>query len=117
MPFGVYFGWITIATIANITAFLVSMGWNGFGIQDWVWVIVILIVGAVIGNMRALKDQCGAYLLVFIWAYGGILYKHLAANGFNGEYPYVIATIILCIISLVVGIGILVFKMQKLQNN
>jgi len=116
MPFGVYFGWITVATIANITAFLVSLEWNGFGIPDYIWMIVISIVGAVIGNIRGLKDQCGAYLLILIWAYGGILFKHLSANGFNGEYHYIIGTVILCLISFVLSIGILITKMRKLQN-
>ena len=32
LPFSVYFGWITVATIANITTLLVDIGWNGFGI-------------------------------------------------------------------------------------
>ncbi|MFA7288493.1 MAG: hypothetical protein WC055_06390 [Melioribacteraceae bacterium] len=117
LPFGVYFGWITVATIANITAFLVSLGWDGFGISDYVWMIVISIVGAVIANMRALKDNCGAYLFVFVWAYSGILYKHLSANGFNAQYPYIIGTIILCLISFAITIVILVKKMRKLQNN
>ncbi|MDX9923984.1 MAG: hypothetical protein RBS48_04410 [Ignavibacteriaceae bacterium] len=117
MPFGIYFGWITVATIANITAFLVSLGWSGFGIQDWVWMIVIALVGAVIGNLRGFKDQCGAYILVFIWAYSGILYKHLSVNGFNGEYPFIIGTIILCLISFVITIVLLANKIRKLQTN
>ncbi|MFO7844077.1 MAG: tryptophan-rich sensory protein, partial [Bacteroidales bacterium] len=35
-PFSVYFGWITVAAIANATVFLVSIGWNGFGMADHV---------------------------------------------------------------------------------
>jgi hypothetical protein len=41
-PFSIYFGWITVATIANITVFLVKTGWNGFGIPDYVWTSVVL---------------------------------------------------------------------------
>ena len=32
LPVSVYLGWITVATIANITALLVNMNWNTFGL-------------------------------------------------------------------------------------
>lgn len=97
-PFSIYFGWITVAQIANITVFLVSIGWNKFGIADFVWTIIILLVGALIGILRMLKDKNIAYGLVLVWAYIGILLKHLSAEGFNGQYPSIIATLIVCII-------------------
>jgi hypothetical protein len=43
-PFSIYFGWITVATIANITVFLVSIGWAGFGISDFIWTCIILFI-------------------------------------------------------------------------
>src|SRR5690606_25579604 len=36
-PFSIYFGWITIATILNITVLLVYLNWNGFGIPEYIW--------------------------------------------------------------------------------
>jgi len=66
LPFSVYFGWITVATIANITALLVSVGWGGWGIPEEIWAVIILIVGAGIGIWRGLKDASVAYLLVFV---------------------------------------------------
>ena len=90
-PFSVYFGWITVATIANITVFLVSVGWNGFGIADFVWTSIILLVGATIGIWRMRKDRNIAYGMVLIWAYAWVLFKHLSASGFDGQYPSVIA--------------------------
>lgn len=97
VPFSVYFGWITVATIANITIFLVSIGWNGFGFSDSFWTIIVLLVGAMIGVWRMLRDRFFAYGLVLIWAYGAILFKHLSETGFSGQYPGVIATTVLCI--------------------
>jgi hypothetical protein len=82
-PFSIYFGWITVASIANITVFLVSIGWNGFGIADYIWTSIILLVGAVIGVLRMNKDKNFVYGLVIVWAYLGILYKHLSLEGFN----------------------------------
>ncbi len=98
VPFSVYFGWITVATIANITVFLVSLGWQGFGIADFVWTSIILLVGVLIGILRLRKDRNIAYGLVLIWAYLGILLKHLSAGGFGGQYPSVIATVIVCLL-------------------
>lgn len=97
-PFSVYFSWITVATIANITTFLVSIGWNGFGIADFVWTSIILLVGALIGILRLQKDKNIAYGLVLVWAYLGILLKHLSAGGFDGQYPGVIATVVVCLV-------------------
>lgn len=96
-PFSIYFGWITVATIANITIFLVSVGWNGFGLSDSFWTIIVLLVGAMIGVWRMLRDRFFPYGLVLIWAYGAILFKHLSETGFSGQYPGVIATTVLCV--------------------
>lgn len=97
-PFSVYFGWITVALIANITVFLVSMGWNKFGIEDFVWTSIILFVGALIGILRMYKDRNIAYGMVLVWAYSWIVFKHVSASGFNGQYPVVIASALVCII-------------------
>lgn len=104
-PFSVYFGWITVATIANITVFLVSIGWNGFGIADFIWTGIILLVGALIGILRMRQDKNIAYGLVLVWAYLGILIKHLSASGFKGQYPSVIAVTVVCLISFIFFIG------------
>lgn len=96
--FSIYFGWITVAAIANITVFLVSINWNGFGIADFVWTSFILLVGALIGVLRMRKDRNIAYGLVLVWAYLGILLKHVSPASYNGQYPSVIATVIGCLI-------------------
>jgi len=104
-PFSVYFGWITVAAIANITVFLISIGWKGFGVADFVWTSIILIVGALIGILRMRKDKNIAYGLVLIWAYLGILLKHLSADGFNGQYPSIIVAVIICLVMFIFFVG------------
>jgi len=93
-PFNVYFGWITVAAIANATVFLVSIGWNGFGMADHLWASIIILIGAIIGILRMLKDKSVVYGLVLIWAYLGILIKHVSATGFGGQYTSVIVTVL-----------------------
>lgn len=109
-PFSVYFGWITVAAIANITVFLVSIGWNGFGITDFVWTSIVLLVGAFIGILRMRKDKNIAYGLVLIWAYFGILFKHLSTGGFDGQYPSIIVTVIVCLVLFVFFLARIVYK-------
>lgn len=109
-PFSIYFGWITVASIANITVFLVSIGWNGFGIADFVWMSIILLVGALIGILRMNKDKNIAYGIVLVWAYSWILFKHLSASSFNGQYPSIIATVIVCLVLFIFFIGRIVYK-------
>ncbi len=103
LPFSVYFGWITIAVIANVTTFLVSINWNGFGIPENLWTIIILLVGLGIASMTMLNSKDAAYGAVIIWAYLGILIKHISKTGFAGQYPLIIITVILCLALLIIG--------------
>ncbi len=90
LPFSIYFGWITIATLANVIVLLVSVGWQGFGIAQSIWTILIILVGMLIGVINILRFGDIAYGLVIMWAYCGIIIKHVSATGFNNEYPFVI---------------------------
>jgi len=67
IPFSIYLGWITVATIANVTALLVDIGWNGFGIPDNVWTMVVLIVAALITLAALFSRQDVYYSLVIVW--------------------------------------------------
>lgn len=112
-PFSIYFGWITVATIANITVFLVSINWSGWGISDQIWTIIILLVGALIGITRAIKDKNIPYLLVLVWAYGGIWLKHGSATGYASQYPNIIATLIGCIMLFLITVGWMALRGAK----
>lgn len=92
IPFSIYFGWITVATIANITAFLVDIEWGGFGISEVTWTVIVLLVGLIIGGTTIWKMENKAYGAVMVWAYLGILIKHISEDGFNSQYPVVIVT-------------------------
>jgi hypothetical protein len=114
VPFGVYFGWITIATIANITTFLVSIGWNGSRAPSTYWTISVLLVGSAISIGRMLKDSNIAYGLVPIWAYAGIMLKHTSSSGFNNAYPTIIVTTLVCLGVLALSNGYLLYSKRAL---
>jgi hypothetical protein len=112
-PFSIYFGWITVAVIANIAAFLVSISWDGFGWPQSVWTVILLVIGLLITAAVTLKNRDIAYGLVVIWAYSGILYRHLSKTGYAGQYPAVIWTLILSLVLLVGIVVYLYFRKKK----
>lgn len=113
LPFRVYFGWITVATIANATTLLVSLGWNGFGLPEPFWAVAIIIVGMLIGSATMIRNRDAAYGLVLIWAYAGIWLKHTSPDGFAGQYPAVIITTVICIIVFVICEAYLLFSKKR----
>jgi len=74
-PFSVYLGWITIATIANISVAAVSLNWDGFGINPETWATLIIIVALLITLLVTAIRKDIAYGLVIIWALIGIASK------------------------------------------
>lgn len=104
IPFSIYFGWITVAMIANVTTWLVKIDWNGFGISEPTWMIIVVCVGLMISVATILKNMDPVYGLVIVWAYVGILIKHVSANGFNEQYPSIIATVMMSIAILIIFI-------------
>ncbi|HAX93703.1 MAG TPA: hypothetical protein DCY25_07135, partial [Bacteroidales bacterium] len=73
--FGVYLGWICIATIANITVLLVSNGWQGFGLSDQTWAMIMIVVGAVIVSLTIWRMSNPFIGLAVVWAFAGIMIK------------------------------------------
>ncbi len=79
LPWSVYLGWITIATIANVATTLFWLDWDGFGIAAEVWAVAVLAVGVAIAAANALLRRDVAYGLVIVWAYAGIAVKQADA--------------------------------------
>jgi len=75
VPFSVYLGWITIASIANVATTLVSLNWDGFGINPETWATLITIVALLITILVTVTRKDVTYGLVVIWALLGIAVK------------------------------------------
>ena len=78
VPFSIYLGWITVATIANVTDLLDYLHWSGWGIRPEVWAVIMLIAGAIITSLVLLTRGDIAYGLVIVWAFIGIAVKQAA---------------------------------------
>ena len=75
VPFSVYLGWITVATIANVTDLLEYWKWNGFGLSGPAWAVILLAVAVMVAYLMAQMRRDVAYLLVLVWAFIGIAVK------------------------------------------
>lgn len=75
VPFRVYLGWITVATIANATIVLYALGWQGAPLGAANWAALLIFVGTLIGLFFALRLRDVAYTLVLVWAFLGIYVK------------------------------------------
>lgn len=72
LPFSLYLGWITVATIANIASVSAYLGWNGFGIAGPIWSAIMMAVAVVVAGLLLFNRRDFAYAGVLVWALFGI---------------------------------------------
>ena len=105
IPFSVYLGWITVATVANITDLLFFLNWNGLGISPQVWFLVVLAAVVVISGLVSLTRRDIAYSLVILWALVGIAVKHSSIT----------LVMVASLVSVVIVAAILIYSRVKPQ--
>ncbi len=82
LPFSIYLGWISVATVANVTALFVHQGWSGGPLGEPLWASIMILVAVGLGSfMLKMRGDYG-YALVIIWACLGIFIKQ-----FNQDVP------------------------------
>lgn len=107
--FGVYLGWICIATIANVTGLLVANNWNGFGISEETWTVIMIFAGALI-TVAALWRFDNPFIgLSVVWAFAGIMIKRQA----DYRSIFVVAAIALALVAVML---LLAFFKKRLQG-
>jgi hypothetical protein len=108
LPFSVYLGWITIATIANVTALLVHLGWNGFGLSQETWTIVMILAGTAITMAVLFTRQDIYFALVIIWALFGIYLKRTSEGVV--AYPLIVTTVLVATALVAASIALQLFR-------
>lgn len=71
-PISLYLGWISVATIANISVALTAAQWSGSPLNPTAWSVIVLVVGATLAVLALLREADSVYAGVFVWAYVGI---------------------------------------------
>ena len=98
LPFSVYLGWISVATIANISYYLKYIEWNGFGLTDVAWTLIMLVVATSLAIYFLFKNEDHIYPLVFVWAFIGIGVKNAASHPTISTTSYVLSAVILIMV-------------------
>jgi benzodiazapine receptor len=81
LTFALYSGWLFIATVVNIAAWLVKIEWGRFGIAAEIWSVAILLVAVVLTALILLNTKNAIFPIPIAWAYFGIYNVQLTTNG------------------------------------
>ena len=82
IPFRVYFGWIIVATVANITTMMVADAnsfrwfWNGGEVSEQLLTIIIVLITILLGNVIIIRQKDPFIGGVIIWSLVGIFARH-----------------------------------------
>ncbi len=79
VPFSTYLGWVTVATIANVTSVLDFVKWNGWGIAPQTWAAIMLGVAVLLAAIKSFTRRDVAFQFVLVWAFIGIALRQAAA--------------------------------------
>jgi hypothetical protein len=107
-----YLGWISVATIANITAFLVSIEWTRFGLSESFWTILILSVVLILTLIMLLKEHDLIFSSVVLWSFVGILLKRLSDTLI---YKEIIITTQIAIFMVIMNMLLIILKKKGIN--
>jgi hypothetical protein len=117
LTFGIYFGWITIATVANLTIYLVSLGLPNNTVGATIQTGLIVLVASLIGSVTAIRTKDLGYGFVILWALFGIYQKHTSPIYFDYGYIMIINSVLVGAVAIVLSllfIAYLIVKEKKL---
>lgn len=103
-PFTIYSGWVTVASIANVSAYLVKINWNGFGISEVNWTIIMIGIATLINLITTWKRNMREFALVGAWALIAIAVSN------KDDYSSIFYTAIIAAIILIISSSIHGFK-------
>lgn len=95
LPFQIYSGWISVALIANVAAYLKKISWNGFGIPETNWTIVLFMIALALHLFMIWKRRMPVFAMVAVWALIAIAIANKQVSNFIFFYAIIVAGIIL----------------------
>ncbi len=109
-PFSLYTGWITVALVANIAAYLTKINWDGFGISSITWTIIMILVAGIIYFLMTWLRNMREYALVGVWGLVAI-----AVANWTTE-PAIVQTAIIVSVSLFLSSAVHAMKSRLIFN-
>ncbi|MBC3539101.1 hypothetical protein ACFSC6_20635 [Rufibacter sediminis] len=114
VPLSLYFGWIIIASVANVSSVLVGLEWNGLGLTAGLWTTIMIIVATIIVAFVVFSRTNPVVGLVGIWALYGIILKHQGLGA--EESPQLITTAWICLAVLALTVVFVFFRNATRKN-
>ncbi|HER54468.1 MAG TPA: tryptophan-rich sensory protein [Candidatus Bathyarchaeota archaeon] len=108
LPFSVYLGWISIATIANVSVALTAIGWDEFGIEASTWAVLIIVVALLLSLLMIVLRKDVAFCCVVIWALFGILTKQA-----DYENIVLVSWIVIGVLGVAIGVILVLSKFKR----
>jgi hypothetical protein len=102
VPISIYLGWITVATIANVTAVLVTIDVGELFLGQVTWTILVIAVATLISALILLRRKDIAYNLVIVWALLGIAIKRSGADPIYGTQMNIAITAVVAIFIIII---------------
>ncbi|MDO4686073.1 MAG: hypothetical protein Q4A92_05950 [Corynebacterium sp.] len=116
LPFMVYFGWITVALVANTKAWLVSIGWSELYDNEPFWFAVAVVLGLSMGIWNSMYLRDVSYALVLLWAVFGIFMRHIGGLDNATYYAPVMAVLIVAIVALLANTVVTCMLQQRARG-
>ena len=74
--FSIYYGWVTLATVLNIAVALKFYDWDGWGIPELYWSLIILSITVLIITKLFRSYHDSAFMTVGVWAFFALALRH-----------------------------------------
>lgn len=74
-PIALYSGWIAVATIANISAYLAKAGWDG-GLSEITWTVIMIVIAVLLNLFMIATRNLREFASVGVWALIAIAVRH-----------------------------------------
>lgn len=113
LPIGIYAGWITVATVANVSAYLAKLNWSGGFLSPSAWTITMIIVATLVYVTMVYRRRTIGFTAVGIWALVAIYVRH------QNEYEAIAYTALSCaaIIFIAIVWGVLKIRTSGIISN
>ncbi len=79
-PFVIYSGWVTVASIANVAAYLKSIEWNAWGYSEASWAVTMIIIAGIINLVVIWRRNMREFAMVGVWALTAIAVANWEAS-------------------------------------
>jgi len=109
LPIGIYAGWIAVATIANVSAYLSKINWDGALFSEQQWTVIMIGVATLVNILMVWKHNMREFALVGIWALFAIYVRH------SGNIDALANMALTC--SIILALVIIIHIIQNRKTN